>query len=265
MTKFLCGNFNKKGLFTSSHIILLFALFAVIIAMLLLTVYCFKKSVRLQLKILSIVALVGEVLKIWVSYRMGIASWNNILPIYFCSLFLYASVFSAFCKNKHLRLIGDSCLMAGIVGGFFGILYAPALSYFPILHFRSIHTLLFHAIMIYAGVLVLVTGEYVPHIKHIFYFMSVMLVLSIASVIVNHYIGSNYMYINIPAINAPTYKLVEWFGEGVYPFIIVLGQLTLPYLLMQGIYNGIIYVISKIPVHPSSAIESEMESSQKSN
>jgi hypothetical integral membrane protein (TIGR02206 family) len=230
-------DFNKIGYFSFQHIISLVILFPLVAVMLFVSRKFFPNKTQLQLKILCVVAWVAEIVKIIVTYAIGKFTWTTILPIYFCSLFLYSSLLAAFFKNKTLRLIGNSSLMAGTVAGFFGIIYSPALKYYPVYTYLGAHTLIYHAVMIYAGLLVLLTNYYTPKVKDILYCSIMFLTLTVAAVIANAVLDANYMFINTPLEGAPTYIIVKIFSEYLYPVIVVSGQIILPFFIMLGIYN----------------------------
>ena len=235
--KFISINFNEIGYFSFQHLISLLFLFLLIAVMLYITNRFFPKSSLLQLKILSVTAWIAEAAKVLVTYAIGDLTWKNGLPIYFCSLFLYSSVFAFFSKKPALKLIGNSSLMCGVVAGFFGILYSPALKYYPVYHFLGMHTLIFHAVMIYSGILVLMTGHYVPKIKDILYSTVLLLSLTVAAIIANKLAGANYMFLEVPLAGAPTYIVVQIFGEKLYTAVVILAQLFLPFLIMFGLYK----------------------------
>lgn len=237
ISKLISIKFDEIGYFSFQHLMSLLFLFLTIAVILFITKRFFPKSTLLQLKVLSITAWIAEAAKILVTYAIGDLTWKNGLPIYFCSLFLYSSVFAVFSKKPALKLIGNSSLTGGIVAGFFGILYSPALKYYAVYHFLGMHTLIFHAVMIYSGILVLMTGHYVPKIKDIFYSTVLLLSLTIAAIIANKVVGANYMFIEVPLAGAPTYIVVQIFGEKLYPAVVILAQLFLPFLVVFGLYK----------------------------
>lgn len=230
-------DFNRIGYFSFQHIVALLILFCLVSVMLYISNRFFPKSTRLQLKIICIVAWVAEIVKIIVTYYIGDFTWKTILPLYFCSMLLYSSFFAAYCKNSTLKLIGNASLMAGTVAGFFGLFYSPALKYYPVYTYLGAHTLIYHAIMIYCGVLILFNNYYVPKLKDILYSTILFMTLSVAAIIANGFFDANYMFINTPLEGAPTYIIVKIFSKYLYPIIIVLGQIVFPFLIMLGLYN----------------------------
>lgn len=230
-------DFNKIGYFSFQHIVSLIAIFLLVPLALFLTYRFFPKSINLQLKILCVSAWIAEIIKIIVTYYVGNFTWKTILPIYFCSMFLYSSLLAAFCKNHALRLIGNSCLMAGTIAGFFGVFYSPALKYYPVYTYLGAHTLIYHAVMIYGGIMILFDNYYKPRLKDILYSTILFATLTGAAIIANSFLDANYMFINTPLVGAPTYIIVDIFTEHLYPVIVILGQTLLPFLIMLGLYK----------------------------
>lgn len=238
-------NFNEIGYFSFQHLTALFILFVLIAVMLNITNRFFPHSTVLQLKILCILSWIAEVAKILVTYFIGDLRWKTGLPLYFCSLFLYSSALAVFTKKPTLKLIGNASLVSGVIAGFFGILFPPALKQYPVYHFLGMHTLLFHAIMIYSGILILSTKHYIPKLKDILHSTILLLSLTVGAIIANRIFDANYMFINAPLAGAPTYIVVQLFGENLYSAVVILGQLFLPFLIMFGLYKLIAKNIQK--------------------
>lgn len=80
---------------------------------------------------------------------------NTYLPLYYCSVLLYAGVLSSFGKGT-LKMVGDVSLATGsIVCGIIFIIYpSTSLPMYPAFHFLSIHSFLIHGVMIYLGILI---------------------------------------------------------------------------------------------------------------
>lgn len=241
---------TQIGYFSLQHIIALIILFTAIGVMLFITNKYFPSSTNLQLKILCVTTWIAEITKILIYYFRGNFSLKTVLPLYFCSMFLYSSLIAVISKNPTIKLIGNAGLMSGTVGGFFGIFFSPSLKYYSVIHFFGLHTLIYHAVMIYCGILILMNNYYIPKLKDIFYSSVIILILTIAALIANRLFNANYMYINIPLKGAPTYLVVKLFGETVYPVLVVLAQIIMPFLLMYAFYM----LMSKIKTKQTTAV-----------
>ena len=86
---------------------------------------------------------------------------NEFVPLYYCSIILYAGLFSSF-ENRFWRRVGDAFIvMGGIVGGVvFLLMPTTSLPQYPVFHFISWHSFFLHGAMVYLGLLLLLSGVY---------------------------------------------------------------------------------------------------------
>ena len=147
----------KKNL---SGIYLLAALF--IAAGLFLSRRASASAVRRQVRIFTALLWVLEIAKIiFVLAVTGSRNPNDFLPLYYCSLVLYAGLFASLPEGK-LRHIGDVFLATGGIVGGIAFLLCPntSLPRYPAFHFISLHSFLLHGIMVYIGLLLILRGVY---------------------------------------------------------------------------------------------------------
>ena len=146
---------------------------------------------------------------------------------------MYAGLLSSFAKGK-LKRVGDVFLATGsIIGGVIFIIYpSTSLLEYPAFHFLSIHSFIFHGVMIYLGILVNKT-EYIELEKEdIKYFASLVGIMCCVALVVNNIFDSNLMFISQSSNITPIkmlYKLTN--GTFLFSFIIAIGQMTIPFYL----------------------------------
>ena len=120
-----------------------------------------------------------------------------------------------------------------IVGGIIFILFpTTSLPSYPIFHFISLHSFLFHGIMVYLGMLVNVTDYIKLNIKDIKYYAILVGGLCVIALIVNSIFDSNLMFISKNFPNSPLeiiYKLTN--GSILYNLIMITVQVTLPFYI----------------------------------
>ena len=95
---------------------------------------------------------------------------NDFVPLYYCSLVLYAGALSSLPEGT-LRRAGDCFLAtAGLVGGA-AYLISPTstLLQYPAFHVLSLHSFFLHGSMVYLGLLLLTHGICRPAFKDIVY------------------------------------------------------------------------------------------------
>ena len=158
MDFFVDGIGKVPGLFSWSHLIYTTVSIALIAGILLLTRNKTNDEIKKYIKIISIIVLVLEVLKIvWnltlrtpeTKSEMAV---NDYVPLYFCSFFIYVSLIFAFVKNKESVFYKFSLLFlfyGGMSGGLaFVLLPTTTLNVFPLLQVLSFHSLIYHVLMV---------------------------------------------------------------------------------------------------------------------
>ena len=124
-----------------------------------------KDNVKKFIKIVGIFMIVFYLSKtIWESYYdiklNGEFNWC-LLPLDTCSIIMYASLITGFCKGK-IKDYAASWLATGcIVGGIANMLFLNAFKYYPFLSFGAFYSMIWHFIMVLLGLLLIVTN-YVP-------------------------------------------------------------------------------------------------------
>ena len=166
------GKYEPCGLFTPGHIILLIITIIGIIIALKKTVTKSKKEIKQIIKRCTILVWILEA--IIVSFKLAtgdIRNINNYVPLYYCSLLLYAGALSSFTKGT-LKRVGDVFLATGgIAGGLiFMIFPTTSLPIYPMMHIVSLHSFLFHGIMLYLGILINITNYITLQLKDIKYY-----------------------------------------------------------------------------------------------
>lgn len=125
------------------------------------------------IKITAIIISFLEIIKIAFNiYYDGINYLNNIIPLHFCSLFIYSLWMTGYGRGK-IKTIGESFLAGGciIAGGFFLIMPTSSLLIFPIFHYQCLYSLLFHSLMLYFGLLYFIKDYFALNIKNYIYYL----------------------------------------------------------------------------------------------
>lgn len=228
------GKYEACGIFTIKHFILMAITILGVLIALKHTVN--KKDVKKTIKNCTIFVCIFEIVKIAFNIAVnGTKDLNQYVPLYYCSLLLYSGVFSSFGKGK-IKRIGDVFLATGgIVGGIIFILFpSTSLPTYPMLHLISIHSFIFHGIMLYLGLLINLTNYIQLEKKDIIYYSSLIGGICFIAYIVNQIFGSNLMFIskNFPGTFIEiVYNIM---GDFFTPFMI-LSQMFLPFYVVYGI------------------------------
>lgn len=231
--------FSKSGVYTSykmfsaSHVFLILVCGAAIIYALYQSKDKSKKEVYKTLRNSAVILWILEVAKIAFNLYIGNAgNLNTYIPLYFCSITLYACIFSGYCKG-FIKRCGDVFLtVGGIVGGIAYILSpCTTAGTYPIFHFITIQSFILHSIMIYLGALFIVTDYISLSVRDIFYYAFLVIVVSITAYIINKFFGSNLMFVskNNPGtivevvynLNPKMFSFTITFWQAVPPFIVI--------------------------------------------
>lgn len=226
------GKYEPCGIFTRGHFILIAITIIGIIIALKYTINKNKKEIHKIIKNITIVAYILEIIKIIYNINKNTArAVNTYVPLYYCSILLYAGALSSFAKNK-LKRIGDVTLATGsIIGGIVFIIYpSTSLPMYPAFHFLSIHSFLFHGAMVYLGILINKTRYVEVEMQDIKYFAGLIGIMSILALIVNKFFDGNLMFISNNFPGTPIeilYKLTN--GGILFSLIMIIGQMTIPF------------------------------------
>ena len=154
------GEYEATGLYSIGHLTLLLITIIGVVIFTIKTKEKDHKQVKKTIQIITIFIWTLEIIKIIFNLAIGNKkSVNNYIPLYFCSMNLYAGILSGFCKGK-LKHMGDVFIATGglIAGIVFILCPNTSLSIYPAFHYISIQSFIYHGTMIYLGILLNITG-----------------------------------------------------------------------------------------------------------
>lgn len=204
---FLPGADQLPGtLFTPLH----FAASACWITLIVLTCVFLREKKERTIKgvfaVLWATLAVAEIVKITWETCCGAAvtfEWGGNLPLYPCSIFLYAMPFAIWGKGRvRYAACGYVCSL-GLLGGAINFIYpANILSNYSCISFAGFHTLFYHGVMVLCAALMLITGyhSYTRVTKAYELLLPAIpaLAVSIVANLVNFSpIGSDYMFFKL--------------------------------------------------------------------
>lgn len=228
------GIYEPCGIFTKGHFILMIITLIGILVALKYTVKKNKKEVHHIIKTLTIIMCIMEILRIIYNIKQNsIYAVNTYLPLYYCSILLYAGLLSSF-GNGTLKKIGDVSLATGaIIGGIVFLIYpSTSLPIYPAFHILSIHSFLFHGAMIYVGILINKTRYIELKKGDVKYFASLIGIMCVVALIVNKLCNGNLMFISNNFPNTPIEILYTITGGGIiFSLTMIAVQMTIPYYI----------------------------------
>lgn len=227
------GKYEPCGLFTTDHFKLIIITIIGIIIALKKTVNKNKEEVKQIIKKCTILIWIFEVIIIIFKLKTGnVKDVNNYVPLYYCSLLLYSGLLASFAKGK-LKRVGEVFLATGgIVGGLvFIIMPTTSLPTYPMIHIVSLHSFLFHGIMVYLGILINVTNYINIEIGDIKYYASLVGSVCIMAYIINKIFDSNLMFISKNFPGTPIEYIYNATGKFFTP-VVSIAQMTLPFYVI---------------------------------
>ena len=230
------GEYEPCGIFTMQHFELIIITVLGIIFALKNTVNKTKDEVTQIIRKCTIIMWILEIIMIAFKLCTGdVRNLNNYVPLYYCSLLLYAGLLSSFGKGK-LKRIGDVFLATGgIIGGLvFIILPTTSLPSYPMLHMVSLHSFFFHGTMIYLGLLIDITHYIELNLSDIKYFATLVGGICVLAYIINKKFGSNLMFISQNFPGMPIEIIYNATGK-FYTLVMSLAQMTLPFYIVYGV------------------------------
>lgn len=199
-----------------------------------------EKTIRTVFTVIWISLLCLEVIKIvWetVSGESVNFEWGGILPLYPCSVFMYAMPFAIFGKGK-VRYAGCGYVCSlGLLGGTINFVYpATVLGNYSCISFAGFHTFFYHGAMVFCALVMLCSGyhSYKMAKKPIDLFLPAIpaLCVSVIANLVNFSaIGSDYMFFKLNSfIFAPIGAATEDWVSVLIVYAVYLLIHALPYL-----------------------------------
>ena len=226
------GEYEATGLYSIGHLTLLLITIIGVVIFTIKTKEKDHKQVKKTIQIITIFIWTLEIIKIIFNLAIGNKkSVNNYIPLYFCSMNLYAGILSGFCKGK-LKHMGDVFIATGglIAGIVFILCPNTSLSIYPAFHYISIQSFIYHGTMIYLGILLNITGYVKVESKDILYYAGFVLVIELIALGFNSIFDSNLMFISKDYPDTPIHLLYKMTGVLFTPFVII-AQATIPFYI----------------------------------
>jgi uncharacterized membrane protein YwaF len=259
------GKYAPAGIFTTTHFISIAVCVVLIALAIILTRKMKSKTFFTLLKVFSIALTVIEVIKMLWYVINGIFELGKILPLYFCSLFIYA-LWGASSRNRILKDIGMAYIAsAGIIaGGVFLAMPTSSFTYYPVFHFNCIHSLVFHSIMIYCGIMVYVTKTVKFTWKTVFNYCVFCLPFMLVAVLINKTANINLMFINTPdGVPLPFLVTIYNFSSYLYTLLLIIVHLAMgPFML--GV-NKLFSITTRKKKKVINTVNEEVNETEESN
>lgn len=228
------GTYLPVGLFSRGHIISIFACLLIIVLAVILTRKMKKETYIKMLKVFAFVFTTLELFKIIWTWSNGNFYVNSWVPLYFCSLFIYALWLTS-SKNKFLHELGLSFIAcANIIAGLVFIFF-PTTSFnsFPLFHFQCIYSMLYHTTMVYSGIMFHRVKPVKMSVKFVLKYLIFCILFMQLAIIINAFTGGNLMFLSHPGgVPIEILKTIHRFSDIVYTFVMVAVHMSMGFVVM---------------------------------
>lgn len=238
--------YNSARLFSIQHCILLFLTISAIAIGVKHTNTNNKRIIKRNIRIITAIVWILEIIKVIFNFKIGNKNnLNTYIPLYYCSILLYAGIFSSIGKG-FLKRMGEVFLATGgIVGGVIFLLFpTTSITMYPMFHFISLQSFIYHGAMVYLGIIINKSKYIELENKDIIYYSSLLFIMCLVAYIVNLKYGSNLMFISQDFPGTPIGLIYKLTGK-YFTIITSLIQITLPFYTVLGIKNIMERVSSK--------------------
>lgn len=161
-----------------------------------------KDSIRSVFAAVWATMVVLEIAKIlWESFsgkQIGI-EWTGILPLYPCSLYMYAMPFAIWGRGNVQKAACGYVCTVGLLGACINFFYPmTVLPIYSCISFAGMHTFIFHGAMLFTCLTMLISGYHrytnVKSWQQMFLASIPALIQSVPANIVNYTVGADYMF-----------------------------------------------------------------------
>ena len=220
--------------FELSHVIALIIIALVILVSLKIISKMKQEKARIVIRILAVVLLLVDLSHTYWMYKCGVTEFIKLLPLHICALNIIFIPLAVFSKNK---ILCEYIYAFSIIGGIFGVTLPSGVSgSYPIIHFQTIQTFIFHGLLILIPLAQIVSKEFMPDVKKIYKVHILFLIIAVLVGILDYTFDENYLFIKYP----PEVGIVEWvynnLGVGVYSIlwaIVCLGGSSMIYIPIE--------------------------------
>lgn len=226
--------------FDSGHLAMLGILTALSALVILLGCRLSPEKRRRMLKCMT-AAMVGmEVLKDILLGAIGAFSVGY-LPLHLCSMAMFICLYWAWHPESDTagQLLWSLCFSGGAAALLF-----PDWTRLPLWHFQSLHSFLYHAMLVQVSLIAVLTGQARPRVGRLWRVGLFLLAAAVPVYCLNAALGTNYMFLNHPVVGTPLALCAElpgrWGYLAGYALLTgaVLVALNLPFTLSARRWSG---------------------------
>lgn len=222
------------GLFSIWHVIALILCLLLVVFAVYMTRNFTKENVINSCKIVAVFVALLEVSKIIYKFAINETFLDAWFPLAYCSLLIYALFLSGYAKGW-LQKVGHAFLSgpAFIAGMAFLIFPTTSLAELPVIHFLSFHSMFYHSIMVYFGIMFYKTQILEYEFSNAKYYLIFLLFTSIIAIFMSYAFECNMMFYGNP-YNFPFQFVIDLYNISnvLYTIFIFCAYSTMYYLIV---------------------------------
>ena len=173
-------------------------------------------------------------LEVWKDVTLGSIGAFSIgyLPLHLCSMAMFLCLFFAW----HPDSDGAGQLVWGLCfsGGLAALLF-PDWTDMPLWHFQSLHSFLYHAMLVQFSLIAVLSGMARPRVRRVWKSMAFLVLAAAVVYPVNLALGTNYMFLNRPLPDTPLALCARLPGQWGY-------------LLGYGLLAAVVLIVLDLPL-----------------
>jgi len=204
------------------------------------------KAIKISLIVFWAIAVVADIIKIIVSVTTGGFVITGSLPLYICSIFMYAMPFAIWGKGKVKDAACTFVCTIGLFGVFMNYIIPSVTVNHSLMSFWGLHTTIYHSMLIIAPLVMLCTGYHKIKIKDFGWAFLGFVALTIAVVILDFIIKADYMYFRTGEGTSLGIVMNIASATGYFwPVLMYVGY-AIVQIVMTGVIIGITAIVEAI-------------------
>ncbi len=202
--------------FSLEHIIAIIISFSTIILCLILLKKLSPKKQNIFIKICAILVPILEIShNIWL-YIVADAGILQLLSLHLCGLQMYFIPLAVF---TNILVFKDFVFASSILGGFFATIFPSGVAgAYPIWHFQTIQTLIYHGLLIFVPIAIMLTTDYRPTLKRFHKVLGLFAIIIAIDLFVDLKFKQNYLFL-VTSPDMPLLRNIQ-LNYGTIPYLI---------------------------------------------
>jgi hypothetical integral membrane protein (TIGR02206 family) len=198
------------------------------------------RTVSLQNRVLRAMSIAMILMELLKDFTLGVIGAFSIgyLPLHLCSMAMFVCLYYAFHPESDAcgQLLYSVCLPGALCALLF-----PDWTRFPLWHFQSLHSFLYHAMLVQFSLFPVISRRVRPSLRQVPRSFLFLCIVALPVGLLNHLLGTNYMFLSRPSKGSPLEFLSVLPGKYGYLLgycLLVLGVLflmELPFSLYRRI------------------------------